>query len=1368
MMSDKTKYILNLTNMALSHRYKADNYRNRGELEGALINYTLSTNELYTVKDLIQNQSDASNSVTHTKLETAIRNNIKYIVPLQIKLKELINQRQCICKDPDDKKTLCVDVSNSPAGCMTFDEIAGQNMAKEQIKKGILYPILYPRLYPMISKGLLFYGPPGTGKTMLAKGFVNELQREADKKHKDVRILFYAPTGASLKGKYVGETEKKITKYFDCASQQASSCDDKLKKKHQNKSESKEKTSKVIAVLFIDEIEAIAGNRAADSSGMMTNSVNTLLQMMDGVNSYDNVIVMAATNYPWKLDDAILRRFDVKVFVSLPDANDIMELIKLQIGKSITKQLKIKEKKKKEIKKQSYKIEMEDPLAYIVKKKNIGCTSTGENPTCPTQKDAPSAICCGENNEICLSNNCNNSTTEPKLTEIFSFYRNRYFPDFTDDELFTIAKLYEQKLFSGGDVANACKAAQHLMADDAKRLNNWQASYIEDPAYIVATNPTSGGKKSRGFKKTVQCIKNQQGTDEGGNNFLFLRSDNNGENAITGDFTNPGVEKYLVFNNKSPIRSHSPYIKAKNIKENIPKWTKKFPNAINIHTYEDYLYSNVNTASLDAVDMDLDALIPPAPPSQLETILSNSEPSPKTVIYVYWDALKIDTRLKNSIASNSNLLSDLEQLINTLDKLFSLMNRGDFFVSIISLRQWLSDREIPIDIILKMKLDKINAPHLPILDRTIMLKIPFNFKKFGSEALWHWERTQRIVTGLTDTVASGTRTAVSNTFGRVLSAANLDRDISLIGPGDERSGDDFLNSLKNPAADFPFQITSLADSIICIDKLHHVTGEEPDAATLYEYHTVSELKIKSNLSYKKWVIENTRYNQLKKCLASNKIVDDTIVNSKSNAKPEDCGIGVDIIKNLQEMSKDPMYMKHTINLYKTRLYLSILHDFLYGFNLSAAWPKQDKRKKGVKVEDREDGTDDCAKLWRDIKNAIRIGTEVVNQSFQESKSDSSSSITFKSKVESIIKISARVANGSCHPGKRLRQGRQPFRLVKNFVSDLECIPNMPIFKSNKSGEYVATFLKNKEEMNMDADNVYFNFIDLIRLSSEWQNKNITVNGHASAKPRSANKGKGSRDPSQPTLSEKGKSEPYFNVLTSIYKEPPSEIPIQRVGDGGYIEGGGKVPKERNIQVSDSLINFHKEQFRHIINNSQVGGNYEPYFKENEKVLYTPDGESGQLSTPCTIIRVMDYSEDGLMSEDAEDDTKKEEETVGEKKERLNIEYQIKPVCPLTANWETKTKKVKYINLKKDEESSEEITVDIRGLLGCKIAEIKNWVEKNNPGDRYLSLSYRPGYFITVTNSDRDDSIKGTVNKEKMDIFEKYKQGIPLNDDEKKI
>ena len=186
--------------------------------------------------------------------------------------------RTLVCKPPLKRSDL------------SFNEIAGQNAAKRDIRNNYIRPYTFSGLYREKSKGVMFYGPPGTGKTMLAKAATAEIPG----------ALFYAPTPGELKGKYEGETEKAISNVFDCA-QQAS-----------------ENAGGVPAIIFIDEFDSLAGSRGDDPS--MRRSVNALLQAMDGIVEKKGTSVIAASNYPWDIDDAILSRFSARVFVDLPDS----------------------------------------------------------------------------------------------------------------------------------------------------------------------------------------------------------------------------------------------------------------------------------------------------------------------------------------------------------------------------------------------------------------------------------------------------------------------------------------------------------------------------------------------------------------------------------------------------------------------------------------------------------------------------------------------------------------------------------------------------------------------------------------------------------------------------------------------------------------------------------------------------------------------------------------------------------------------------------------------------------------------------------------------------------------------------------------
>ena len=654
-MSDNFDIIItDLATKAFNYHCKANEYREKGELEGALINYLLSTNNLYMIKkaipgdnrdlsEAIQNSNCSSKESLVNNIDDALKKNIRWIVPLQEKLRKIKKNRSA--RDDDNDKETEINCKNikmtilNKGDCLTFADVAGQETAKKQIRNGILDPILDPGLFPISSKGILLYGVPGTGKTLLAKAFANELQLEASKRGKDIRILFYAPTGSSLKGKYVGQTEKNITRYFECASKQAKLCEkaiqkadgyyymQKLDKKGEPQffedSQGKKPVMeaikyngiapplrKTIAVLFIDEIEAIAGDRSKDESGLMTNSVNTLLQMMDGVKSFSNVVVMAATNYPWKLDDAILRRFDTKILVSPPKKSDVETLIKIQIANFISKAIKINEinfdlvEKKSNSKlcnpgncnqnkdgnvnneellktyQKQFSSESDDAkkaelnekierLEYYVGLHNQdsdkintsvygypknklmpnvtqNVSFSGEEETHKINEDysgyIPPAVCCGsteKEDKTCLNLPCLGKNSKITPLEIFEFYRKHYFSHFTDGEISKIAEVYSDPKtpFSGGDVANACKAVFKKMGSKALENNKWSPTFIENP--ILLKDKNNNIKPRHRLKEENSYLK-----DKFNKNYQYLLYDPYGQGFNFGSRDN---ETYLVF-----------------------------------------------------------------------------------------------------------------------------------------------------------------------------------------------------------------------------------------------------------------------------------------------------------------------------------------------------------------------------------------------------------------------------------------------------------------------------------------------------------------------------------------------------------------------------------------------------------------------------------------------------------------------------------------------------------------------------------------------------------------------------------------------------------------------------------------------------
>lgn len=186
-----------------------------------------------------------------------------------------------------------------------LSDVAGLNNAKMTLKSTIMLPFFHPELFKqkniMPWKGILMYGPPGTGKSYLAQACAGEMQSN-----------FFRISASDIVNKYVGESAKMITSLFRVA------------------------RSHSPAIVFVDEIDSLLSNREeSGQSSAMKQVVNEFLVQMDGVgtkNSND-VLVLGATNMPWSLDDAILRRFQKRVYIPLPDEEARTELFKIELKK---------------------------------------------------------------------------------------------------------------------------------------------------------------------------------------------------------------------------------------------------------------------------------------------------------------------------------------------------------------------------------------------------------------------------------------------------------------------------------------------------------------------------------------------------------------------------------------------------------------------------------------------------------------------------------------------------------------------------------------------------------------------------------------------------------------------------------------------------------------------------------------------------------------------------------------------------------------------------------------------------------------------------------------------------------------------------
>ena len=186
-----------------------------------------------------------------------------------------------------------------------WDDIGGLDETKRQLQEGIELPLKHPDAFRRLgirqARGFLLFGPPGNGKTLLAKAVAREAEAN-----------FIATKSSDLLSKWVGESEKQVSKLFKRARQVSPT------------------------VVFIDEIDALAPARGGSlgDSNVTERVVNTLLAEMDGLEELQGVVVVGATNRPTLLDPALLRpgRFDEIVYVPVPDADGRRRVLEIQTG----------------------------------------------------------------------------------------------------------------------------------------------------------------------------------------------------------------------------------------------------------------------------------------------------------------------------------------------------------------------------------------------------------------------------------------------------------------------------------------------------------------------------------------------------------------------------------------------------------------------------------------------------------------------------------------------------------------------------------------------------------------------------------------------------------------------------------------------------------------------------------------------------------------------------------------------------------------------------------------------------------------------------------------------------------------------------
>jgi transitional endoplasmic reticulum ATPase len=195
---------------------------------------------------------------------------------------------------------IAVEIHEEKMPEVTYEDIGGLEEESKRIREMVEVPLKHPEIFSKLGieppKGVLMYGPPGTGKTLLAKAVANESEAS-----------FILLNGPDIMSKFYGESEKKIRDIFNEAEKNAP------------------------AIIFIDEIDALAPKREESYGEVERRVVSQLLTMMDGLKGRGRVVVIGATNRPDAIDPALRRggRFDREVQIGVPDKKGRLSILKI-------------------------------------------------------------------------------------------------------------------------------------------------------------------------------------------------------------------------------------------------------------------------------------------------------------------------------------------------------------------------------------------------------------------------------------------------------------------------------------------------------------------------------------------------------------------------------------------------------------------------------------------------------------------------------------------------------------------------------------------------------------------------------------------------------------------------------------------------------------------------------------------------------------------------------------------------------------------------------------------------------------------------------------------------------------------------------